>query len=91
MSDDRIHLTLFVAGKGPAAKRAIAVLKTLCDGELVNECSLEVVDLLEQPDKAREYKILSIPTLIKKSTLQEQRFVGDLSDKDELRSALIGS
>ena len=80
-------LTLFITGSSPRAELAIANLKRVCDGELCGEYDLEIVDVLEHPDRAEEAKILATPTLIKRLPPPLRRVVGDLSDKDKL---LIG-
>jgi circadian clock protein KaiB len=80
-------LTLFITGSSPRAELAIENLKRVCDGELCGEYDLEIVDVLEHPDRAEEAKILATPTLIKRLPPPLRRVVGDLSDKDKL---LIG-
>jgi circadian clock protein KaiB len=80
-------LTLFITGSSPRAELAIANLKRVCEGELCGEYDLEIVDVLEHPDRAEEAKILATPTLIKRLPPPLRRVVGDLSDKDKL---LIG-
>ncbi len=50
--------------------------------------TLEVIDVLENPLKAEEEKILVTPTLIKKNPPPVRRFVGDLSNPDDLLLSL---
>jgi circadian clock protein KaiB len=75
---------LFITGSSPRAELAIANLRRVCDGELCGEYDLEIVDVLEHPDRAEEAKILATPTLIKRLPPPLRRVVGDLSDKDRL-------
>ena len=77
-------LTLYVTGTSPRAKIAIANLERLCKHELEGQYELEIVDVLENPQRAEDEKILATPTLIKQLPLPLRRVIGDLSDKDKV-------
>jgi circadian clock protein KaiB len=77
-------LTLYVTGSSPRAKVAIANLERLCKEELLGEYELEIVDVLENPQRAEDEKILATPTLIKQLPPPLRRVIGDLSDKDKV-------
>lgn len=76
-------LKLYVAGETPRSRRAIAVMRRLCEEELAG-CRLEVVDVLEHPQLAEDERILATPTLIKKLPPPLRRLIGDLSDRDKV-------
>ena len=77
-------LKLYIAGKGARAEAAIANLRQLCEGELRGQYELEVIDILESPERAEQAKILATPTLIKQLPPPLRRVIGDLSDKEKL-------
>jgi circadian clock protein KaiB len=77
-------LTLYVTGTSPRAKIAIANLQRICDQELEGQYELEIVDVLEHPQRAEDEKILATPTLIKELPPPLRRVIGDLSDKDKV-------
>jgi len=77
-------LKLYVTGASPRAEAAIANLKRICEQELHSEYSLEIIDVLEQPQAAEDDKILATPTLIKQLPPPLRRVIGDLSDKDKV-------
>jgi circadian clock protein KaiB len=77
-------LTLYVTGTSPRAKVAISNLQRLCETELEGQYELEVVDVLENPQRAEDEKILATPTLIKQLPLPLRRVIGDLSDRDKV-------
>lgn len=77
-------LILYVTGTSPRAKIAIANLQRLCENELKGQYELEIVDVLENPQRAEDEKILATPTLIKQLPLPLRRVIGDLSDKDKV-------
>ena len=65
--------------------------------ELEGRYELEIVDVLEHPQRAEDEKILATPTLIKQLPPPLRRVIGDLSDKEkvllglEVRSAAPSS
>lgn len=77
-------LKLYIAGKGSRAEAAIANLRQLCEGELRGQYELEVIDILEHPERAEQAKILATPTLIKQLPPPLRRVIGDLSDREKL-------
>jgi circadian clock protein KaiB len=83
-SDQRLVLKLYVCGASPRADAAVANLRHICDNDLRGDYSLDVIDVLEQPDLAEEAKVLATPTLIKLLPLPLRRIIGDLSDKEKL-------
>ena len=80
----KYRLILYVTGTSPRAKIAIANLQQLCENELEGQYELEIVDVLEHPQRAEDEKILATPTLIKQLPLPLRRVIGDLSDKDKV-------
>jgi len=80
----RYLLTLYVTGTSPRAKIAIANLQRICEQELAGQYELEIVDVLEHPQRAEDEKILATPTLIKQLPPPLRRVIGDLSDKEKV-------
>lgn len=77
-------MTLYVTGTSPRAKIAIANLQHICEQELKGQYELEIVDVLEHPQRAEDEKILATPTLIKALPPPLRRVIGDLSDKEKV-------
>jgi circadian clock protein KaiB len=77
-------LTLYVTGTSPRTKIAIDNLNRICSKELEGQYELEIVDVLENPQRAEDEKILATPTLIKQLPPPLRRVIGDLSDKDKV-------
>lgn len=59
----------------------MANLKKICEEDLADEYTVEVVDLLEHPHLAEGEQIIAVPTLIKRLPAPLRMLVGDLSDK----------
>lgn len=70
-----------MTGTSPRAQVAIANLERICQQELEGQYELEVIDVLENPQRAEDEKILATPTLIKQLPPPLRRVIGDLSDK----------
>ena len=77
-------LTLYVTGTSPRTSIAIDNLNRICAQELDGRYELEIVDVLENPQRAEDEKILATPTLIKQLPPPLRRVIGDLSDKDKV-------
>jgi circadian clock protein KaiB len=77
-------LRLYVAGQSPKSVRAFANLKVLCEQHLKGRYKIEVIDLLEHPDKARGDQIVAIPTLVVKLPRLVRKIIGDLSNADRV-------
>jgi len=84
----RLSLRLYVAGQLPGSVDAEAILRTLCAGSESTPPKLEVVDLLQEPDRALADGIMVTPTLVRLSPKPEVRILGFLSDLARVRSAL---
>lgn len=66
MLDEKIYiLRLYMAGQSKRSLVALANLKKICEENLKNRCGIEVIDLLENPQLAREDQISATPTLLK--------------------------
>jgi len=76
-----------VAGQTPKSITALDNLKRLCDSHLAGRYSIEVIDLLSQPDLARRDDIVVIPTLVRKLPPPIRKIIGDLSNVERV---LIG-
>ncbi|HSF09095.1 MAG TPA: circadian clock KaiB family protein [Nitrospirales bacterium] len=82
--DSPYHLTLYVAGHSPKSRLAMSNLQQLCDTHLSSKYTVEIVDLLREPKRARLDQILAIPTLVKKVPPPLKKIIGDLSNAEKV-------
>jgi circadian clock protein KaiB len=75
-----VTFRLYITGNAPNSLLARANLETLCSTYLADCHQVEVIDLLQQPQKALTDGVFMTPTLVKLAPLPEARFVGSLSD-----------
>ena len=73
-------LRLFVAGATARSRQAILHARQLCEVELKDDSTLEVIDIYQQPQLARDNQIVATPTLIKEFPRPVRRFIGNLSN-----------
>jgi circadian clock protein KaiB len=79
--DPKLVLRLYVAGNAANSLRAIANAKAICAEEFAGRHDLEVVDLLEHPQRALADGIIVTPTLLKLAPNPVQRLIGNLADR----------
>lgn len=79
---------LFVAGMSPLSLRAIENIKALCNEYLPGRFELEIIDIYQQPNFAKEGQIVAAPTLIKELPPPIRKFIGDLSQTQKLLAGL---
>ena len=79
--DDQVwELRLYVAGQSSKSLTAFANLRRVCEEHLPGKYSIEVIDLLENPQLAKGDQIVAIPTLVRKLPEPIRKIVGDLSN-----------
>jgi circadian clock protein KaiB len=78
------ELRLYVAGKTSKSVTALNNLKKYCEEHLKGQYSIEVIDLLIQPQLAEGDQILAIPTLVKKVPEPVRKIIGDLSNEEKV-------
>jgi circadian clock protein KaiB len=78
------ELRLYVAGMTSSAQAALANLTRVCEEELKGRYRIEVVDLLREPQLARDDQIIATPTVVRRLPPPLKRIIGDLSDRERL-------
>ena len=78
------RLRLYVAGQTPKSLEAFANLKRICEKHLEGQYRIEVNDLIETPQLAKDDQILAIPTLVRKLPEPVRKIIGDLSNTERV-------
>jgi len=78
------QLRLYVAGMTPKCLAAFENLQQICEEHLQGEYTIEIVDLLENPQLAQGDQILAIPTLVRKLPPPLKKIIGDLSNEERV-------
>ncbi len=77
-------LRLYVAGQTPRSIAAFANLRKACEEYLPGAYTIEVIDLIKNPQLARGDQILAVPTVVRKLPVPIRKIIGDLSDREKL-------
>ena len=79
---------VYLAGTTGAGERTVANLEAILARHLGGRGRVEVVDLREDPARARRDGVLAVPTVVRLRPEPRMRVIGDLSDPDEVARAL---
>ena len=77
-------LRLYIAGQTPKAVMAFNNLKIICEEQLKGKYHITVIDLLKNPQLARDDQILALPALVRKLPRPMRNIIGDLSDTERV-------
>ena len=83
-SEEHYNLRLYVAGQTPKSLQAFENLKKICEEHLQGRYSIEVIDLMINPQLAKGDQILAIPTLVRRLPEPLRKIIGDLSDTERV-------
>lgn len=83
-----VQMTLYIAQGGPNSVQAVANLEAIRMQHLAADCQIEIVDVLECPERALADGIVVTPSLAKLAPAPAARIVGNLSDTGDVLRAL---
>src|SRR6187455_2562871 len=82
--NNKYELRLYIAGNTPKSTAALRNLKKYCEEHLQGIYTIEVIDLLVNPQLAEGDQILAIPTLVRKVPVPIRKIIGDLSNEEKV-------
>ena len=77
-TEGKHFLRLYVAGATTRSRQALRHVYQLCESDLKDRYELEVIDVYQQPELARDNQIVATPTLVREFPRPIRRFVGNL-------------
>jgi len=77
-------LRLYIAGMTPKAMAALANLKSICEEHLQGKYSIEVIDLVKNPQLGEGDQILATPTLVRALPMPIKKIIGNLANIDRV-------
>lgn len=78
------QLLLYIAGQTPKSITALSNLKKYAEEYLEGKYSIEIIDLLVNPQLAEDDQILAVPTLVRKFPEPIRKIIGDLSNEERV-------
>jgi circadian clock protein KaiB len=83
-----VVMALYITESGPNSVRAVANLEAICKEHLHGNFHLEIIDVLQYPQRAVADGVVVTPSLAKLSPLPAATVLGNLSDKSGVLRAL---
>ena len=77
-------LRLYVSGLTPNSQRAIKNVRAICAEHLEGRYQLDIIDIYQQPNLAKEAQIIAAPTLVKELPQPLRKFIGDMSKTERI-------
>lgn len=74
------ELRLYVAGQTAKSIAAFANLRKICEEHLPGRYTIEVIDLLKNPQLGKGDQIVATPTLVRNLPPPMRQIIGDLSN-----------
>lgn len=81
---EKWELRLYIAGKTPKSTLALKNITQYCEQHLPGKYSIEVIDLIKNPQLAEGDQIFAIPTLVRKLPVPIRKIIGDLSNEEKV-------
>jgi circadian clock protein KaiB len=78
------QLLLYIAGQTPKSIKALENIKKYAETHLKGIYSIEIIDLLKNPQLAEGDQILAVPTLVRKFPEPIRKIIGDLSNEERV-------
>lgn len=82
--EEKFELRLYIAGQTPRSVAALKNITRYCEKYLDGKYSIEVIDLLKNPQLAEGDQIFAIPTLVRKVPEPIRKIIGDLSNEEKV-------
>lgn len=77
-------LRLYIAGMTPKAMAALSNLRLICEEHLQGKYSIEVIDLVKNPQLGEGDQILATPTLVRALPMPIKKIIGNLANTDRV-------
>ena len=88
MTDEHYNLILFISGMSVKSSRALENIRQICDEYPARKIKLQIIDISKEREKATQYQVFALPTLIRTEPAPKRTILGDLSDKEKVLKIL---
>ena len=75
---------MYIAGQTPKSIKALNNIKQYAEQYLKGKYSIEIIDLLINPQLAEGDQILAVPTLVRRVPEPIRKIIGDLSNEEKV-------
>jgi circadian clock protein KaiB len=81
-------LRLYITGQTSLSSASVRNLLRVCQSHLQGRYDIQVIDICQQPELAREAQIIATPTLVRTHPVPIRKLIGNLSDQAQLLAEL---
>lgn len=81
-------LRLYITGQTSLSSASVRNLLHVCQSHLQGRYDIQVIDICQQPELAREAQIIATPTLVRTRPAPIRKLIGNLSDQAQLLAGL---
>lgn len=81
-------LKLYITGQSSLSSASVRNLLRCCREHLAGRYDVQVIDICQQPELARAAQIIATPTLVRTRPVPVRRFIGNLSDRQQMLAGL---
>ena len=81
---NKITLKIYVIGGDAVSEQAVSDLRQICEEQFEGKYSLEIIDVLKNPQLAENDKILAVPTVLKILPEPIRRVIGSLANHEKV-------
>lgn len=81
-------LQLYITGQSTLSSSSVRNLLEVCKSHLEGKYDVQVIDICQQPQLARQAQIIATPTLVKARPAPVRRLVGNLSNRQQVLTGL---
>jgi circadian clock protein KaiB len=83
-----VRLRLYITGNSPHSVQAVSNINALCRDHLAERHEIEIVDVLNEPQRALSDGVMLTPTLVKLFPPPVCKLRGSLSDREAVLQAM---
>lgn len=81
-------LRLYITGQSSLSSAAVRNLLRCCQERLQGHYDIQVIDICQQPELAREAQIIATPTLVRAHPVPIRKLVGNLANQQQVLAGL---
>jgi circadian clock protein KaiB len=86
--ESRVKFQIFIGKRTRNSDLAVARLREVCETEIPGKYDIEIIDLSQNPELAKENNIVATPSVFRTLPAPGRKSVGDLAEKHKVLLAL---
>src|SRR5260370_26998347 len=80
----RFKFQVFIGKQSQNSALAVARLRSICETEIPGKYDIEIIDLSQHPNLARDHNIVATPAVFRSLSSPERNSTGDFAEKHKV-------